>query len=98
MPKNKKNEKSNVFLVILIIFFVAYAVKTLTSQQIQIREKKLENQSVEEKIIFQDLQNDKLREMIKNTNDDEYIARIARENYNYVSRGERVFIDDLNGI
>lgn len=91
--KKAKTQKMNFATKLLIFFFVLYAGYTLTSQQIQIQKKIEENASLEKEIESQIIDNQELQEMLDNTDNDEYYAKIAREDLGYISNGERLFID-----
>ena len=91
--KAKKQKKTNFAMKLLIFFFVLYAGYTLTSQQIQIQKKIEENTALENEIASQTIQNEELQEMLENTDNEEYYAKIARDDLGYISNGERLFID-----
>lgn len=91
--KAKKQKKTSFTIKLLIFFFVLYAGYTLTSQQIQIQKKIEENTALENEIASQIIQNEELQEMLDNTDNEEYYAKIARDDLGYISNGERLFID-----
>ena len=94
-----------VFNLALLVFAV-YAFATLINQQVQISLKTSELDSINQSIVVQQAENQEiknvynvLKELSENTKSDEYqrslryIEKIAREEYNYSSRGERIFIN-----
>ncbi len=91
----KKNLKRRKFKIkgILIMCFMMYAVYSLANQQLMIYKlSKVQEQKVQEiNSVISD--NEKLKQMIKTSNSDEYMERMAREQLGMVKPGERVYID-----
>jgi len=95
--KKKKRFSKGTLAVISIVLaaFTLYAVVTLVDQQLKIAEKKDELEKIQEEIFLQEVKNDELND-IYNLEDDEndaYIERVAREEFDYSKKGERVFIN-----
>ena len=90
--KTNKNKSALIFHILMGIFLV-YSISTLFSQQFEINSKVAENESLNEQIKEQKIKNEELKEMVSSENRDTYYAQIARESLNYVSMGERVFVD-----
>ena len=92
MKKNSKKRRFN-FKNMCIMCFVIYAVYALTNQQIMIYKlSKVKEQKIQEvNNVVQD--NEKLKQMIKTSNSDAYIERMAREQLGLVKPGEKVYID-----
>ena len=78
---------------IFVAIFAVYAAFTLVSLQIQISAKREEQAALRAQIEEQTLRNAEIEAILNNEDNDEYIARIARDELGYVSPGERVFVD-----
>lgn len=78
---------------ILVAAFAVYAAFTLVSLQIQISAKREEQSALQAQIEEQSLRNAEIEALLNSEDNDEYIARIARDKLGYVSPGERVFVD-----
>ncbi len=91
----KKNSKKRKFKIkgILIMCFIMYAAYALINQQLMIHKlSKVQEQKMEQiNNVISD--NEKLKQMIKTSNSDEYIERMAREQLGLVKPGEKVYID-----
>ena len=61
--------------------------------QIQISAKREEQAALQAQIEEQSLRNAEIEALLNSEDNDEYIARIARDKLGYVSPGERVFVD-----
>ena len=94
--KKKLFSKGNLAVIsVALAAFTLYAVITLVGQQLKIAEKKEELEQIQDQIVLQEIKNDELNE-IYNLDDDEnnaYIERVAREEFDYSKKGERVFIN-----
>ena len=78
---------------IFVAIFAVYAAFTLVSLQIQISAKREEQAALQAQIEEQSLRNAEIEALLNSEDNDEYIARIARDKLGYVSPGERVFVD-----
>ena len=78
---------------IFVAIFAVYAAFTLVSLQIQISAKREEQAALQAQIEEQSLRNAEIEALLSSEDNDEYIARIARDKLGYVSPGERVFVD-----
>ena len=78
---------------IFVAIFAVYAAFTLVSLQIQISAKREEQAALQAQIEEQSLRNGEIEALLNSEDNDEYIARIARDKLGYVSPGERVFVD-----
>lgn len=91
----KKNSKKKKFKIkgIFIMCFIIYAVYALANQQLMIYKlSKVQEQKAQEiNSVIED--NEKLKQMIKTSNSDEYIERMAREQLGLVKPGEKIYID-----
>ena len=77
----------------IVTVFAVYAAFTLVSLQIQIGAKREEQQALQKQIEEQGLRNAEIEALLNSEENDEYIARIARDKLGYISPGERVFVD-----
>ncbi len=99
MKKKRKKKfltKGNLAVIsVILAVFTLYAVITLVDQQMKIAEKKEELGKIQDEIFLQEVKNDELND-IYNLDDEEnnaYIERVAREEFDYSKKGERVFIN-----
>lgn len=94
MKKNSTNKKITAALIVVIslvliavfVFAVAKRLKTRAAQQEQIESLSQTVKDIEE-------ENSKIQETIDNGENESYIERVAREDYNYVRPEERVYYD-----
>ena len=100
--KRKNNHKKNdsrrllkAFLSGILIVFAFYVVITLVNQQVEIAEKKAQLEKLNEEIIIQEVKNDEMKQVNEydDSENDAYIERVAREDFDYSKQGERVFIN-----
>ena len=73
------------------LYLLIYFIVTLVSTQSKLNSEQREQASISEQISKQEEQNEKLKETISNENKDEYIERIARDEYDYAGENERVY-------
>lgn len=78
---------------IFVAVFSIYAAFTLVSLQIQIGAKREEQQLLQSQVEEQSLRNAEIEALLTSEDNDEYVARLARDKLGYVSPGERVFVD-----
>ncbi len=92
---NGKNRLLKVFLSIGLIVFAFYAVFTLVNQQVEISDKREKLEHLQEDIVVQEIRNDELKQVYELDDDENnaYIERVAREEFDYSKQGERVFIN-----
>ncbi len=95
--KKRRHRKRNagVLASLILITFAFYAVLTLVNQQTQIAEKQAELEELEDAILVQEVMNEEIEEVYELDDDenDEYIERVAREEFDYSMQGERVFVN-----
>lgn len=96
--RRKKNDGKRLIRTVitgLLVVFAFYVVITLVHQQVEINEKKEQLDGLNDEIIIQEVKNDEMKKV--NEYDDsenaEYIERVAREEFDYSKQGERVFIN-----
>ena len=88
-----KNRGSGLFLKLGVLVFAVYAVYTIVSLQLQIKDKKAEGTELRSAVEEQQLKNAEIESIIENSDDPEYIAKIARDKLGYISPGEKVFVN-----
>ncbi len=88
-----KNRKHSVILAVLLCALVCYFVATLISLQSKVRAEENHVAELESQYQQQIEENDNLEEVIKNGNEEEYLEKIAREQYGYAKPEERVYYD-----
>lgn len=98
MKKKKKSDKKRIISILLsagIIVFAFYAVFTLVNQQVEISEKREQLDRLQAEIVVQEVKNDELKQVYELEDDENnaYIERVAREEFDYSKQGERVFIN-----
>lgn len=98
MKKKKTADQKRIIKVLLsvgIIVFAFYAVFTLVNQQIEISEKREQLEQLQGEIVVQEVKNDEIKQVYELEDDENnaYIERVAREEFDYSKQGERVFIN-----
>lgn len=91
----KSKKKRFILLYIAIFGFAVYSTITLVNQYMQIDQKKQELQNLEDKIVVQEIKNDDITNVYNYTDEEfkEYIEKIARDDRDYIKKGERIFIN-----
>lgn len=98
MKKRKRSGNKrlfNMFLSMLLIIFAFYAVFTLVNQQMDIAKKQEELKNLNDSIVIQEVKNEEIKQVYELDDDenDAYIEREARQEFDYCMQGERVFIN-----
>ncbi len=90
-----KRRKKRVGLLakVLITAFAVYAACTLVSLQLRINAAAAEQAQLQAALEAQKLVCDELTDAINGTNQEEYIAQIARDSLGYIYPGEQVYVD-----
>jgi len=90
-----KRKKKRVGLVakVLIAAFAVYAACTLVNLQLRINAASSEQAALQTQLEAQKLTNAELTDAVSGTNQEEYIAQIARDSLGYIYPGEQVFVD-----
>ena len=88
-----KNRKHSIILAVLFCALVCYFVATLISLQTKVKAQ--ENSVAELKTQYQQQLDDnaELQMILDGGNQEEYLERIAREQYGYAKPEERVYYD-----
>lgn len=95
IKRSKKKRNVSIVLSLSLIMFAFYAVFTLVNQQMEIAKKKEELEQLQNNIMVQEVKNDEIKQVYQLDDDenDAYIERVAREEFDYSKQGERVFIN-----
>ncbi len=97
--KSKSTKKPSklvyIFLYVAVLAFVAYAVFTLLNIHSQIKSKKDELKDINNQIKVQEIKNDEMNKLYNYTDKEfsDYVEQIARDEFDYVKTGERVFVN-----
>ncbi len=92
MASSKKGKRKYKFRICLIIF-VCYMVGVLINSQIELSEKKLELENINQNIVEQQIANDELELILSTGNNPDYVERIAQEELDFAYPDEKVYID-----
>ncbi len=94
MARKQKTKQSGGFrsfiIRVLFVIFVVYVAVSFVQIRIAINEKKEELTLVMDKIALQEQENIRLKDMLENGIDDDYIAEYARK-HGYALPDERVY-------
>jgi len=109
LSENKIKKRFGLKFILInsaFVVFLIYAFVVLVNQQMQISNKTDELDLIEQKITVQEDRNEEIKNVYsvitqlsdnQNINDYEeslkYIERIAREDYDYANKGERIFVN-----
>ena len=90
-----KGEKRHIGLLtkILIVAFAVYAACTLVDLQIRINAASAQQEQLQSQLESQKLVCAELTDAIEQSDNEDYIAKVARESLGYVYPGEQVFVD-----
>ena len=89
----RKNNRAGILLKTGVLLFAVYAIYTIISLQVQIRNKRIELSDLTDTVEQQELKNAEIEAIIENADDPEYIAKVARDKLGYVTPGEKVFVN-----
>ena len=89
----RKNKGAGILLKTGVLLFAVYALYTIISLQVQIRNKRIELSDLTDTVEQQELKNAEIEAIIENADDPEYIAKVARDKLGYVTPGEKVFVN-----
>ena len=86
---------TRVCISVVLIVFAFYVVFTLVDQQVEISKKKAQLDQLNDEIMIQQVKNDEMKQVNEydDSENDAYIERVAREEFDYSKQGERVFIN-----
>lgn len=96
MAKRKKR-KTNWFMRICVLCFVAYVAVSLIGMQVEVTTKRRKLVALQQSVEQQQVLNAETRRVLDGGNDSEYIERIARDKLGYAYPDEKIFIDRSGG-
>lgn len=89
----KKAVKRNRILHLLIAAFILYGLISLVKLQFDVTAKKEELADLQEQCSSQQAQNQEIATIASDGSENDYIAKIARDQLNYVYPDERIYVD-----
>lgn len=89
----RKKKRVGLLTKVLIAAFAIYAACTLVDLQLRINAAAAEQSALQEELEAQRLVYAELEDAISGENQENYVAKIAREALGYVYPGEQVYID-----
>lgn len=89
--KEKRGGKA-VFFKFAVCVFVVYVVYMLVQQQFDIRDRQLELSMVQQRVEEQKLANKEIERLLA-SDSDQYVERLAKDEYGYAHPDETVYID-----
>lgn len=93
MKTQKKKRKHSFILTLALVAIFGYFVITLIQLQIEINDKKEQAAQISQQVEDKDLRNKELKKLLVNTDEDNYMERVARDVLGYVFPGEKVYYD-----
>ena len=94
-PSRRRRKKKTLLGGVFRLFFVLLLLSMLAayiSNQVSIRSKKAELQTLQEKVDQQKTQNEEMQRILSGDSDD-VTEWVARDSYNYAAANERIFVD-----
>ena len=91
--KNKTMGFSGLLLRAGVLLLGGYLVVNMVLNQVEIRTKREQLQTVEQQLEIQQAQNEELQRILESGSDQELIERVARDKLGYAKPNERVFVD-----
>lgn len=92
MKKQRKSQKSKL-LKVAVCLFVVYIAYSIVVQQLEIRERKMTLETLQQQCVKQEAGNKEVERLLAMSDDKDYIERIAREKLGYAYPDEKVYID-----
>ena len=93
MKKPKTKKRRSIFLRVLLVAFLCYAVGSFVQLQAELSDRNNQLNELNAKIDQQQQTNKEYDTMLKEDNYSQYIAKIAREKLGYIYPDERIFVD-----
>ena len=91
-----KLKKASIITKIIVFALVIFAGVTLVSIKSKTNDKTAENDALQQQINDMEVQNAELQYKVENSDDDDVLADVARDELGYVGPGEKVFYDSDN--
>ncbi len=92
MGKSRKVKKIN-WTRLFVSIFIIYALITIANQQYSIYKLNKVKAEVLKNIEASKVENERLKDMIKNASDEKHLERMAREQLGLIKPGETVYVD-----
>mgnify|MGYP002680795480 FL=1 len=89
--RKKKTLLGGVFRLFLVLLLLSMLAAYI-SNQVSIRSKKAELQTLQEQVDQQKTQNEEMQRILSGDSDD-VTEWVARDSYNYAAANERIFVD-----
>ncbi|WP_312643703.1 septum formation initiator family protein [Hydrogenoanaerobacterium sp.] len=89
--KEKKNGKARL-LKFAVCVFVVYVVYMMIQQQFDIKDRQLELAMLQQQVDQQRLENKEIERLLASDNE-EYVERLAKDEYGYAYPDETIYID-----
>ena len=91
--KKKKGLRKNFFVVSAVFILSLYIGISFAGQQIKLSQEHQRLKNIKKTYAEEVEKNNSLKRLLANQNNAEYLERIARDKFGYVSPDEKVFID-----
>ena len=91
-----KLKKASIITKIIVFALVIFACVTIVSIKSKTNDKTAENDALQQQINDMEVQNAELQYKVENSDDDDVLADVARDELGYVGPGEKVFYDSDN--
>ena len=94
-PSRRRRKKKTLLGGVFRLFLVLLLLRMLAayiSNQVSIRSKKAELQTLQEQVDQQKTQNEEMQRILSGDSDD-VTEWVARDSYNYAAANERIFVD-----
>ena len=91
-----KLKKASIITKISVFALVIFAGVTIVSIKSKTNDKTAENDALQQQINDMEVQNAELQYKVENSDDDDVLADVARDELGYVGPGEKVFYDSDN--
>lgn len=94
-PSRRRRKKKTLLGGVFRLFFALLLLSMLAayiSNQVSIRSKKAELQTLQEQVDQQKTQNEEMQRILSGDSDD-VTEWVARDSYNYAAANERIFVD-----
>mgnify|MGYP005814097693 CR=1 FL=1 len=89
-------EKASIITKIIVFALVIFAAVTIVSMKAKTNDKYAENDALKQQINDMEVQNAELQYKVENSDDDDVLADVARDELGLVGPGEKVFYDSDN--
>ena len=89
-------KKASIITKIIVFALVIYAAVTLVSLNSKIHDTKAEQDALQQQINEMEVQNAEQPYKVENSDDDDVLADVARDELGLVGPGEKVFYDSDN--